>query len=173
MNTSTSTTETDTPSTQESLEQLVRQAKTLVLATIDSKGFPDASYSPFVRDDQGRLYIYVSTLAKHTRNLRSAKKAGIMIIEDEQSAESLYARKRLTLQCAVEAVERDSEPFQAILPQFHEKFGEIMKTLGGMKDFHLFRLVPDEGRLVLGFGQAFAIHGLTVEDHLQGKHRPS
>lgn len=173
MNTSKPTVETENPNTQESLLKLVNQAKTLILATIDSKGLPDASYSPFVRDEQGNLYIYVSTLAKHTRNLRSARKAGIMIIEDEQSAQSLYARKRLTLQCDVQDIERDSEDFQSMIAHFHEKFGEIMDTLGTMKDFYLFRLVPGQGRLVLGFGQAFAVDGLSVEDHLQGRHRQS
>ncbi len=158
---------------QKELEALLENCKTLILASVDAKGGADASYSPFVRDDVGNFYIYVSTLAKHTRNLRSAKAASIMMIEDEQDAASLYARRRLTLDCTIEPVERDSPPFEDRMQQFHQRFGEIIDTLSGMKDFHLFRLVPQTGRLVLGFGAAYTVSGIQVDGHLRGKHRPS
>lgn len=158
---------------QQDLEALLDKSKSLILASVDAKGGADASYSPFVRDDDGNLYIYVSTLAKHTRNLRSAKAASVMIIEDEQDAASLYARRRLTLDCSVEPIERDSPPFEERMQIFQQRFGEIIDTLAGMKDFHLFRLVPQTGRLVLGFGAAYTVTGLLVDGHLRGKHRPS
>ena len=38
-----------------------------------------------------------------------------------------------------------------------ERHGEIVDTLRRLADFQLFRLTPDGGVFVMGFGQAYAI----------------
>jgi putative heme iron utilization protein len=40
---------------------------------------------------------------------------------------------------------------------FSERFGAIFDTILTFKDFRMFRLKPEEGTLVLGFGMAFQI----------------
>lgn len=163
----------DETAAQEQLHQMVKSIQTAILATANGEGQPDASYNPFVADENGDLYLYVSALARHTSNLRRGEPISLMLIEDESQAASLYARRRMTWQCTVEAVERDSEAFTARMGDFKARFGDIIDTLAGMTDFQLFRLHPVEGRLVLGFGAAFRVVGYEVQRQMHGKHRPS
>ena len=44
---------------EETLGQLLEQAQTLQLATLDAGGEPSISYAPFVQDEAGNFYIFV------------------------------------------------------------------------------------------------------------------
>lgn len=156
---------------EESLRRLLADTQTAILATSSSRNEPEASYAPFVRDDEGRLYVYVSALARHTAHLRRAEPISVMLIQDEAQAETLFARGRITWRCDVEQVPRDSEAFNERMDAFRQRFGAIMETLSRMRDFELFRLHPRDGRLVLGFGTAYNVQGLSVRRHLSGGHR--
>ncbi|MFW5883605.1 MAG: HugZ family protein [Verrucomicrobiota bacterium] len=158
---------------QKGLHALTREVKTATLGTVDAQGHPEASYSPCVSDAEGCFYVYVSALAKHTANLKRTSKASLMLIEDESVAANLHARRRATWGCEVEAIERDSETFEAGMARFIERFGETSKNLANMEDFTLFRLTPKSGRLVLGFGKAFRLDGWQIDSHMRGRHRPS
>lgn len=155
------------------LRQLTIDVKTLILATGRNDDAPEASYAPCVFDDEGRVYVYVSALARHTVNLRKAATVSVMLIEDEASAESLYARKRITWSCQVDSIARETAAFSERMEAFRDRFGSIMDTLADMQDFQLFRLTPGDGRLVLGFGAAFNVDGFTVKRQMHGKHRPA
>lgn len=163
--------ETIAEDAQAQLGGLLRNLHTLVLATVNASNQPDASYAPFTTDEDGNFYVYVSALAKHAANLRRSDRISVLLIEDESACGNYYARRRLTLNCEVEAIERDSQAFQAQIQCFHDRFGRIMDALSGMKDFQLYRLKPIDGRLVLGFGAAFRVRGLNVESQLSGRHR--
>tara|TARA_B110000037_G_C16676624_1_gene324942 strand:- start:165 stop:458 length:294 start_codon:yes stop_codon:yes gene_type:complete len=82
-----------------------------------------------------------------------------MFIEDEATADNLFARKRLTLDCEASIVERDTDEWNGLMDRSTERLGETMGYLRGMKDFDLFRLVAKSGRLVLGFGKAYQVSG--------------
>ena len=82
-----------------------RAFQSLLLATADAAGNPNASYAPYVADSDG-YYIYISELAAHTGNLRCRAVASVLFIEDERDAKHLFGRKRLTLDCRAEPVER-------------------------------------------------------------------
>lgn len=153
------------------LRELVATVRTLMLATAGPKGEPEASYAPCTFDNQGRAYVYVSALSKHTAHLRAAGTISAMLIEDEATAESLYARRRVTWNCAVEAIARDSALFTERMAAFRARFGEIIEVLEAMQDFQLFALTPRDGRLVLGFGAAFRITGHQVQRQMQGRHQ--
>ena len=152
------------------LSKLLEKSQTVILGSVSKEGTPDASYAPVILSEQGKFYIYISTMARHTNNLRVGKKCSAMMIEDEASAAQLFARQRVTYQCVVEEVKRDSEKWLAVMSAFTEKFGDIMSTLQNMLDFHLLELQPIEGRLVLGFGEAYQFRGLGTEklSHIQG-----
>lgn len=51
--------------------ELMASQQTLLLSTASANGVPDISYAPFVRDDAGNFYIYVSEMASHTANLQT------------------------------------------------------------------------------------------------------
>ncbi len=42
---------------------------TLVMATVSKDGVPEASYAPYVMDEEGVFFVYLSDLSRHTANL--------------------------------------------------------------------------------------------------------
>ena len=136
----------------------------LHLSTIGECGRPKSSYVPFVVDQNNQFYIYISSLAGHTSNLINDGRAGIMLVEPEEQAENIFARKRVTFDCDVEVLERDSEDWQKIMSQFDDCVGGLMQTLRLLADFHLIRLKPKSGLFVKGFGKAYEISGARMDD---------
>ena len=136
----------------------------LHLSTIGEGGRPESSYAPFVVDQNNQFYIYISALAGHTSNLINDGRAGIMLVEPEEQAENIFARKRVTFDCDVEVLERDSEDWQKIMSLFDDCVGELMQTLRLLADFHLIRLKPNSGLFVKGFGKAYEISGARMDD---------
>jgi len=153
------------------------------LATIGDGGEAEASYAPAVADEKGRILIFVSELASHTDNLMRHPAASALIIEDESTCQSIFARKRLTLRCQVEEVPRHSHDWDSGIAALEQKHGKMMRYLKTLEDFHLFRLRPLAGRLVLGFGQAYDLSGADLSEvrqatsasgsgHRKESHRP-
>ncbi len=155
---------------QEALARLVRESKTAILATANDQGEPTASYAPFVTDGEGHFYIYVSALAKHTAYLRRGQPISLLLIEDESKTRNFFARARLTWTCAIAPIDREDPFFTDRMKAFRERFGVLIDTLETMRDFELFRIRPLNGRLVLGFGSAYAVDGHTIRYHLAGGH---
>jgi len=136
----------------------------IVLATISSEGTPDASSAPMVTGDAGEFYIYISGLSRHTSNLESNPKVGVLLIQQSQTAENAFARERLSYQCMATRIPRDSQTFVDILQRFSRQFGDIMDTLKNLQDFQLFCLEPLSGTYVRGFGQAWRLSGPGLDD---------
>ncbi|MGE9292286.1 MAG: HugZ family protein [Puniceicoccales bacterium] len=154
---------------QDHYEQLLGSFQSVQLATVDAQSAPTASYSPAVLDDERNFYIYVSEIAGHTDNLLDNRKVSFMVIEDESTAGQLFARKRIFFKAQAVEVERGSPAWEDILWRFDEKFGRLVEHLKGMVDFHLFRLKPEDGRFVLGFGRAYSISAdLSQVEYLNG-----
>jgi hypothetical protein len=146
------------------LEDIFREAaafrsgfSSLVMATADGDGHPHASYAVYVADASGALYIYISALATHTRNLMQRRFVSIMFIEDESQIANPFSRKRLTIECGAELIPRETSLWDEILARFAERHGGIVAVLKGLPDFQLFRLVPARAVYVRGFGQAFTL----------------
>lgn len=152
------------------LHGLIASLRTGILATGATDGAPEPSYTPFVFDEAGRFFIYVSRLARHTAHLLHGHAAGWMLIEDETSAADPFARRRATFHCTVHHIPRASEDFGPIMANFIHRFGTTAETLAAMTDFQLFALEPLHGRLVLGFGAAFRLKGIAVDRTLRGRH---
>tara|TARA_B100000886_G_scaffold302969_1_gene233314 strand:- start:183 stop:704 length:522 start_codon:yes stop_codon:yes gene_type:complete len=149
---------------------LISSFNSIEIATNNSDGSPEVSYSPAIIDGEKNFYIYVSELSKHTENFLKSKVACIMLIEDENLSDSIFARKRITFQCNTTSIERSSDEWNRLFERFESKFGPIMKQLQKMKDFHLIKLSPSFGRLVYGFGKAFDIEGKNLDTiaHVKG-----
>ncbi|ELL3761771.1 heme utilization protein HutZ [Vibrio cholerae] len=149
-----------------------QERKTLQLATVDAQGRPNVSYAPFVQNQEG-YFVLISHIARHARNLEVNPQVSIMMIEDETEAKQLFARKRLTFDAVASMVERDSELWCQVIAQMGERFGEIIDGLSQLQDFMLFRLQPEQGLFVKGFGQAYQVSGDDLVDfvHLEEGHR--
>lgn len=133
--------------------------RSVLLATVDAQGQPDASYAPCLEDERGDIYVFVSGLARHTRHLMATGRVSVLFIEDEVAAANLFARRRLTLDCTATAMARDHPHWGAYLDALTERQGSLVGTLRGLADFQLFRLTPLSSTYVRGFGQAFRFEG--------------
>ena len=149
---------------REILGQLLDGSKTLQLATLDAKGEPSISYAPFVLDAAGNFYIFVSGLSSHTQEIMRYPQVAVLVIADEQDARQIFARTRATYRCVAETVTREDAAFPPILDAMEARFGSVVGVLRGLGDFVLFRLKPQSGRFVMGFGQAFVLAGEGLRD---------
>lgn len=149
---------------------LVGSVRSVMLATSTSKGTPHVSYAPVYVDEKLNMYVFLSQMAKHYGLMKNTGSASAMFIEDEGGVEKLFARKRLTFECSAELIARESEEWTARIDAMVLSLGDTMAYLKDMLDFDLFRLSPNSGRLVLGFGQAFQISGDDLENlgYVQG-----
>ena len=145
-------------SLQEEFQELHESLKTLQLATLDAEGQPQASYAPYVWLEQ-KYYLFLSELAKHTVNLIANGSVGLLLIESEEAARNLFARRRIILQGQAQKIERDSVLFVEVITEFKNKFGGIIDVIEPLQDFHLIQINPVSGRFVRGFAEAFELSG--------------
>lgn len=138
---------------------LLEHFESVILSTVDQGGEPNASYAPAAIDENCNFYIYVSAMARHSANLKASGKASLMIIEDESTAATLFARKRLTLEVKVSVIKRESVKWNTAFAILENKFKKKVGMLKNLIDFDLFLLKPSEGTLVYGFGKAFRVYG--------------
>jgi putative heme iron utilization protein len=140
-------------------EQLLSQTRSLILGTINTDGTPRVSYAPFILNERRQFYIFISQLAAHTAHLQRTGQASLMLIEDESATDQIFARKRATFQCQARLIKRDGTEAEAVLAEFERRFGQMVGLLKSLPDFQLFKLQPQSGLLVLGFGQAYELSG--------------
>jgi len=137
--------------------QLLDAQQTLLLSTCSADSQPDISYAPFVRDEQGHFYIFISALAKHTRNLLQNPKASALFIEPEAGCRNLFARARIVFNCRARTIAPGEPAYDRQLLALEDKFGNVVALLRTLPDFHLLELTPESGQYVAGFGKAYAI----------------
>ncbi len=140
------------------LHPLLEPFQTTVLGTIAKNDYPFSSYAPFYYDGEV-VYIFISNIATHTKNIQSNPKASAFFIEDESITENMFKRKRISLQCDVQAISREDAAFDNIMQAFIAKQGETLSMLMGMADFNLYALTPIYGEATFGFGEAYNIGG--------------
>ena len=142
--------------------------KTLSLSTLTEAGHPNISYAPFIEDDTGCFYLFLSRLASHTQDLLNQPLASILLMEDEQNSRQLFARQRITYQCNINIIQTDDTSYSDILDSFENSFASIIPLLRNLPDFILFKLSPTEGRYVQGFGKAYQLagEGLSKLEHI-------
>ncbi|UQB42188.1 pyridoxamine 5'-phosphate oxidase family protein [Thiomicrospira microaerophila] len=139
-------------------EKFIQSFKTVILGTLSATVEAEASYAPVLQKN-GKFYIYVSELAKHTHNLLENKQLTLLFIQDEQDADNIFARKRATLKSEARHLARDAEGWSELMDAYGEHLGETAKNLRNLQDFHLFELTPIKATFVRGFAQAYHLDG--------------
>jgi len=137
--------------------------KSAVLGTLSENGYPFSSYAPFYYDGIS-LYIFISDIATHAKNMQQSAKASAFFIEDESKTQQIFARKRISLQCDVKSISKEDASFEPIMEAFVSKQGETLTMLMGMKDFNLYKLTPIYGEATFGFGEAYNIGGEQMNE---------
>ncbi|MEM7119483.1 MAG: pyridoxamine 5'-phosphate oxidase family protein [Chloroflexota bacterium] len=149
---------------QQAYQKLLTNRQSLMLATVNADGSPLVSYTPFAVAADKRFYIFISTLAQHTANLLRTQQASLMLINDEAATKQIFARQRLTFSCQAKALVRNSHNWQSAASLYEARFGSFFNLIRNFGDFQMFRLTPQEGSLVVGFGQAYAIGGTALDE---------
>ncbi len=152
----------------------INSRRSLMLSTLTPEGEPYASYAPFTCVD-GQIYLLLSEIAIHAVNLQNNRVASVLIIEDEDSAEELFARRRVSYMVKSELLETESEAWHTGVRYLTERLGPRIDGLSKLTDFKLFCLTPKRGRYVKGFGKAFALEGMNLSgagiSHLRDGHK--
>ena len=153
---------TDFEQASSECQALLNAAGRAHLATLGAAGNPEASYAPCVRHD-GDFYLFLSALSAHTGNLARDDRIGILLLDETGASPNPFARPRVSLRGRVESVDRDASLFSEVLEDFRRRFGEIVQMLESLPDFTLFRIRPESGTYIRGFGQAYAIEGRALD----------
>lgn len=148
---------TDLQQAEADFQALVEAHQTLLLSTVTAEGQPEISYAPYVRDQAGRFYIYVSELAAHTGNLQGQGRAAILFIRPETETRNPFARERVVLKCRADEVSRSDPDYGQMLALMEQRFGDTVALIRGLPDFHLFALTPTAGHYVAGFGKTYQL----------------
>ena len=145
---------------QEAIEaknELIKNCNIILISTINEKNEPNASYAPTYIDPQCNFYIYISTLAKHTKNLITNNKISFMVMEENSA--NVFAKKRITFNGKIKIIDRKSDAFNDLMDEMKNKLGETIDMIKNMQDFHLIKIKPISGLLVHGFARAFIVQG--------------
>ena len=148
--------------------------ETLVMASITPAGEPHASTAPYVRSGND-FYILISTVAQHGRNLLESGNVSLLFAEDESKTLQPFARKRATIEASVSEIHRETPIFLEAIERFKAHFdSDLVQSLSEMGDFHLFKLSPLSGSVVMGFGKAYRLNeNLEVLTHISAVHQHS
>lgn len=141
---------------QQEAMAFVRSRKTLQLASLTAKGEPFASYAPFALG-RGGFYVLLSELAVHGKNLQQNARVSILIVEDEDSSDEVFARQRVSCSALAEGIARDTPDWLAGIQALADRHGERIHQLSQLTDFRMFLLKPANGRFVKGFGRAYEL----------------
>ena len=139
-------------------QEFPEKFRSIMLSTVSTDGMPQASYAPFLMDADKTLYVYVSGLSAHTANLKQTSRVSVLFIEDEADTQEIFARRRLTYHCAVAPLPRDTAQWQPLIDRFEQRFGGVIGLMKGLPDFQIFRLQPQAGQFVIGFGAAYRVN---------------
>ncbi|MEM9257261.1 MAG: pyridoxamine 5'-phosphate oxidase family protein [Pseudomonadota bacterium] len=149
--------------------------RSLMLSSLTEEGLPYASYAPFALG-KDCLYVQLSDIAVHAVNLKANQQASVLIIEDEDTAQELFARIRVSYRVRAEHLAHGSEEFNEALARLVARHGDRPASLSELSDFHMFQLWPEGGRYIKGFGQAYSLAEGSLANrsltHLRDGHKP-
>lgn len=154
------------------VESFLETFQTLIMASLTPEGAPHASTAPYVRFGND-FYILISTVAQHGRNLLENPNVSLLFVEDESQCVQPFARKRVTIEATASEIHRVDEAYTAVVERFIAHFDqELVTSLTQMGDFHLFKLSPKSGSVVMGFGKAYRLdENLEVLKQIMGQHQ--
>lgn len=156
------------------IDEFRQSVKSCVLATLDAKGTPIASYAPIISLDS-KNYIYISAIAEHYDNLkRNPNQVEVMFLEDESQAKSIIVRTRLRYKASAKFIPRGDPIVEKALDKLAETMNDVggIKTIRDFTDFDLIELTFGTGRFVRGFGQAYSISPSGEISHIGVKGNP-
>jgi len=139
---------TPAPDPAATARRLIRGAATATLATLqaDAGGWPCASLVQVATDDAGAPLLLISLLAEHTKNILADARVGLLFDGTAGFDEPLTGPRLSMLgRAAVTGDPRHRARYLARFPG--------AGLYAGFKDFAFYRVAPERGHLVAGFGR--------------------
>ena len=134
-------------------KRLVRTLNSGVLSTISKnlQGYPFGSVTPFMSDSECALYIYISDIAQHAKNIREDARVSVTIYHQAERGDQ-NEEGRVTFVGDATIVEGDQHEEQ--LQRYVTLFPEAKKYTEA-HDFHLWKIDVKRVRYIGGFGKIF------------------
>ena len=137
---------------QDQLLPFIESFQSVVLSTLSKDLEPLASYAPCVFLDN-HIYVIISEAAPHYHNIKSSLKAGLLFVEDEKDAKSIFFRKRLSMNANATFI--DPSTMHEVFKKTH---GDLVDMLLGKLDFSIVKFNVTSGTFVIGAGQAYKMN---------------
>ena len=128
-----------------------RSDKIAILSTISKQhnGYPFGSFVTYVSGWDRTIFLYLSDLADHTKNLKKDHRSCITIYKKNESGD-VQNSARLTLIGDLKKVQ--DSIYEACKERFHNFFPES-KAYEQMHDFNLYQISITQARWIGGFGK--------------------
>jgi hypothetical protein len=104
--------------------------------------------------DFSAFYIYVSKLGKHTKAMENDAHVGLLITETDDRRADPQTLARVSIRGIAEVLSRSDSNYPQIKKIYLERFPEA-EQLFNLGDFNIWKITPQGGRFVAGFGRAF------------------
>jgi len=146
---------------------LLEEHRWAALATIGMRGKPEASMVAYAVDEKrDALYLHLSQLAAHSRNLLRNPDASLVISETDGGEGDPQELARVSLFGRVTCLERDEAGYaEARLRYLHRL--PTAEPLFDFADFRLFRFTIYTARFVGGFAQAHSYDAADLAESLR------
>jgi len=141
-------------SARQILVDLVRRHRMAALGTIREED-PSVSLVPFAADPGGTaIYLLISRLANHTKDLLANPRAALMVAESDAGAHDPQGLARLSLRGSVRFLDESDQAHADARSTYLGRFptAEMLMELG---DFQLVRFEPTAARFIAGFGRIY------------------
>lgn len=133
------------------------------MATLGVENKPEASMVAYALDDQQAvLYLHLSQLAAHSRNLLNVPDASLAISETDMGTGDPQQLARLTLFGRVIPLQQDLPGYEEAKRCYLQRL-PTATPLFDFADFRLFRFVINKARYVGGFAQAHSYNATDLE----------
>lgn len=143
---------------------LLRQARFGTLSTHSQQceGFPFGSLVECYLEESGNVLFFLSSLAEHTKNIKVASKASLLICGDDRSNSILECPRVTLLGQITSRTQREGLPGYLLAHPQAQRYV-------GLPDFEIYQLEVEAARYVAGFGQMGWWRGAELEI-LRGAH---
>lgn len=143
---------------------LLQEHRWAALATLGGEDKAEASMVAYALDGHHpALYLHLSQLAAHSRNLQNHPEASLVISEADTGEGDPQQLARATLYGRVEQLQRDEAGY-ALGRQCYLQRLPTATPLFDFSDFRLFRFTIHKARFVGGFAQAYSYDSKALQD---------
>lgn len=144
------------------LRSLLQEKRWAALATWGRDDQPEGSMVAYALNEQmTEVYLHLSELAAHTRNLQKRPDATLVISECDDGRGDPQQLARASVTGTVIRMKPEDSGYEEACRRYLSRLPDA-EPLFSFGDFHLFRFVPGIIRFVGGFGQAISLRATEL-----------